>query len=585
MIKEIEELIEEKANCIFKKYYLDASNLSLPKNIDYFKYIKDVLNKTLITPKRIKDLCAIVDLPFNDIFKQNSSVFFSPNLEEALQYLPPYVALSLFFNLPIELINILCFSEHSAHLNAIGIFPYFTKQELSDLLKKFFIFIEDNQKTLITTGWPKNNFTPSPWLFYHLSTNYPIEIPEYIVNFNKSKTLSNDPYLFFKNNFFHKPDNCKDYKDKMVPFTEFFSHSELGFMEEVRPKVLRLKEVILQQITDNFFSDTIDIDLSFQNCIKIILEHFPEDDFIKLFNIEEKYKKFSIFDNSIDGGLMMLFATLNILYQECKFEGISRLKSATVSTLREYGFKSQENIKSFYQIVQICQENSEYSKMEDVVQQSIVGDPEIIKKVSRNNQISLDIIQSYADKYLKKPLFVSLEHYPKMKNILGLEEEGKLKLTVSSLSVPATSSKKRIIPLELSPGTKWEQIVIEFIDDDFYHYKVKITTPNNPIKIVNFREMGFEDQKIKKPNIQWKFLYDLAQCRGDLTWSIASYRKRVDTNPLATSKAKKWKQRLAETLKEYFNIDEDPFYNYKQQNAYKTKFSLLPEPSHLKNLR
>jgi len=128
MIKEIEELIEEKANCIFKKYYLDASNLSLPKNIDYFKYIKDVLNKTLITPKRIKDLCAIVDLPFNDIFKQNSSVFFSPNLEEALQYLPPYVALSLFFNLPIELINILCFSEHSAHLNAIGIFPYFTKK-------------------------------------------------------------------------------------------------------------------------------------------------------------------------------------------------------------------------------------------------------------------------------------------------------------------------------------------------------------------------------------------------------------------------------------------------------------------------
>lgn len=573
--------IEEKANYIFKKYYLDISNATLIKNIDYFKYIKDVLEKTIISPKRIKDLCKIGDLPFNDIFKPNSTIFFSPNLEEALQYLSPYFTLSVFVNSPIELINILCFAEHSAHLNAIGISPYFTKQELSNLLNNFSKFIEDNQKTLIKTGWPKYNFTLSAWLFYGLSPNYPIEIPDYIINFNKSKNPSNDPYLFFKNNFFHKSDKYKNCKDEMISFTEVFSHSELGFMEEVRPKMLKLKKAILRQITDTFFSDTTDIDLSFKNCLKIIFEYFQEDDFIKLFNIEEKYKEVKIYNNRIDGGLQMLIITLNNLYQECKFEEISLSKSAIISSLKEYGLKLQGNIKSFYQILQICEENLENHKLIDKLSQFVEGNPEISKKVSRNRQTSYDIIQLYADKYARKSLLVSLEDFPTMKNILGLLEGKKLNAIFSSSGVPATSPKKGIIPLELPPNTEWGLITIQFLS----YEKVRIKAPNDFNKVVNFREMGFEDQRGKKPNVQWKFLYDIAPYRGDLSWTIASYRKKVDTHPVSTPKAKKWKQRLADGLKEYFNINEDPFYDYNKQDAYKTKFFLLSEPFRLKNLR
>lgn len=577
--KEIEEIIEEKANNIFEKYYFDISNSTLIKNIDYFKYIKDVLEKTIITPKRIKDLCKIGDLPFNDIFKPNSTIFFSPNLEEALQYLPPYFTLSLFVNPSIELINVLCFAEHSAHLNAIGIFPYFTKQELFNLLNNFSKFIDDNQKTLIKTGWPKYNFTPSAWLFYGLSPNYPIEIPDYIINFNKSKNPSNDPYLFFKNNFFHKSDKCKNHKDEMIPFTEVFSHSELGFMEEVRPKILKLKKAILRQITDNFFSDRTDIDLSFKNCLKIIFEYFQEDDFIKLFNIEEKYKEVKIFNNRIDGGLQMLIITLNNLYQECKFEAISLSKSAVVSSLKEYGFKQQGNIKSFYQILKVCEENQDNNKLMYELSRYIEGNPEITKKVLRNRQTSYDIIQLYANKYARKSLLVSIEDFPTMKNILGLLEGKKLNAIFSSLGVPATSPKKGIIPLELPPNTIWELITIQFLDYD----NVTITAPNFK-KRVNYQRMGFEDQKSKKPNKQWKFLYDLAPFKGDLTWTFTSYRERVDTHPLSTPLARKWKQRLADALKKCFKKDEDPFYPYNKYKAYRTKFILLPEPSRMKNL-
>jgi hypothetical protein len=142
------------------------------------------------------------------------------------------------------------------------------------------------------------------------------------------------------------------------------------------------------------------------------------------------------------------------------------------------------------------------------------------------------------------------------------------------------TNTNNIIPIKLPPNTKWEHITIQFLDYD----KVRILAPNNFKKNVNFREMGFENQKNNRPNKQWEFLYQLAPFRGDLTWTIASYRKRVDTHPLSTPKARKWKQRLSGTLKDFFPIVGDPFYNYKSQKAYKTKFSLLPEPSNMKNL-
>ena len=40
---------------------------------------------------------------------------------------------------------------------------------------------------------------------------------------------------------------------------------------------------------------------------------------------------------------------------------------------------------------------------------------------------------------------------------------------------------------------------------------------------------------------------------------------------------RKKKQLLSETLKAFFRIDEDPFYPYKEEKAYRAKFTLKAE--------
>jgi len=143
-----------------------------------------------------------------------------------------------------------------------------------------------------------------------------------------------------------------------------------------------------------------------------------------------------------------------------------------------------------------------------------------------------------------------------------------------------TPSHKKIIPLKLPSGTKWEHITIQFLDYD----KVKIQAPGHFTKVVDYRKMGFENLKNGKPNTQWKLLYDLSRYRGDLSWTITTYRKRVDSHPLSTPKIRKQIQRLSDSLKQYFNINESPFYDYVKYEAYKTKFFLLPDPLNSKIL-
>ncbi|HLL60639.1 MAG TPA: hypothetical protein VK338_02895, partial [Candidatus Nitrosocosmicus sp.] len=73
--------------------------------------------------------------------------------------------------------------------------------------------------------------------------------------------------------------------------------------------------------------------------------------------------------------------------------------------------------------------------------------------------------------------------------------------------------------------------------------------------------------KRRLPNKQWELLQLLATYNGELSWHDKG----------ATEKIKKKKQLLSDTLKQYFQIDDDPFYPYKKLNAYKIKITLIPE--------
>jgi hypothetical protein len=59
----------------------------------------------------------------------------------------------------------------------------------------------------------------------------------------------------------------------------------------------------------------------------------------------------------------------------------------------------------------------------------------------------------------------------------------------------------------------------------------------------------------------------LAGNHGELSWK----------DPAANLRHKKRKQLLADALKHFFHIDEDPFYPYRENKAYRLRFKIVPE--------
>jgi hypothetical protein len=269
------------------------------------------------------------------------------------------------------------------------------------------------------------------------------------------------------------------------------------------------------------------------------------------------------------------------LYQEIKFKLTSSLKNTQRLILKGSIFDKQKDIISIYQWMQFAQDPYEGDRVNGIITEFINYQLKLKKRIELNNEFISGVLDSYKKEYLKISLLIKPKFSEQVINFIKLIEiSKKLNMDIKLPQGLDTPLLKKISRLELPPGTKWEYIHIQFLDYD----KVRIQAPNDFNKVVNFREMGFENKKTSKPNKQWDFLYQLAKYRGDLTWTIASYRKRVDTHPLSTPKARKQIQRISDTLKLYFNINEAAFYNYKRQKAYKTKFFLLPEPSNMKNL-
>lgn len=257
MKKKIEEIIKEKANNIYEKYYSDnpenVANETINDKTNFVNEIILILKKTLITPRRKRYLNKTYDLAATDTFGADSNIFFSPNFEESLKYLSPLRALDLFEEKYLGDVNRFYASEHLIYQKDNGIIPYFTIKELSCLYKNFALFIEDNSESLIERGLPDYTFTDSAWLFCKLAPNYPIEITICIKSFNKLKNPSSDPYYFLKKYFSNEANQFKKCKCKRVSLSEILSYKELGFIEDMRYKFLLLKKTILKEINQYLF--------------------------------------------------------------------------------------------------------------------------------------------------------------------------------------------------------------------------------------------------------------------------------------------------------------------------------------------
>jgi len=593
MNKAIKELIEKKANNIIRQYYPKKSDPILDNKAICFDQIKTILEKTLMTPKRINRLHKKYkqSIPVNDIFTSDSNIFFSPNFEEALKYDSLSGALMSFEELylespddfckkPDELYQItddLFFEENIYHLRLNGIIPFFTIQELASVFKNFAIFFEDNKKSLIKTGWPKIRFTSSPWLFYTLASNYPIEIPAYIKNFNKVKNPCEDPYFFIKKLFYDKSNEYTEFKDEKYSLEEFFTYEELDFMEAIRPNIFNLKKIILKEINENIFSNTSDKDMCFRKCIYTIYDYISKCNIDNLLHINEKYNQFKFYTYNINGTFNSVLEILVYAYQESKFEKNSHFKIGYNLLLKEFSPDYKDKIESYYQIhAPMNTDDNVYWRYIEKQGKLKTKNLEILKKKMINDKFISNVLKTEKESHLKSNSLLKPKYPPYVKNLIKLFDQMKKNNIKSDfLSELPTSSRKRITPLELPPGTKWEQIILKFIDNE----SIEIKGPDNYKEVATFREMEFENRKKsgRPPNKLWVFLQALAHKKGTFSWDLLKKGTRNPNIKDAMDNATKRKQLVNQKLKAFFNLKEDPIIYDRKNKIYQTKFEITSE--------
>ncbi len=142
--------------------------------------------------------------------------------------------------------------------------------------------------------------------------------------------------------------------------------------------------------------------------------------------------------------------------------------------------------------------------------------------------------------------------------------------TLESIRNKELPTRKYKFPHLLPKNAAWNTITIKFKDG----HNVQIVV-DEYIYSANYTEMGFEDSRQLKPNLQWKLLKALSENNGGVSWD----------EPHANTQIKKQKQLLASKLKQYFGIDEDPFYPYKREKGYIIKINLIPEKGSINDRR
>lgn len=117
----------------------------------------------------------------------------------------------------------------------------------------------------------------------------------------------------------------------------------------------------------------------------------------------------------------------------------------------------------------------------------------------------------------------------------------------------------------LPPGISWEDITIEIVGVD----AAKIIAGADT-HAASAQEMGFIDKRKKAPNQLWDLLVDFAEAGGNLRWD-------------STARSRDWNskdfQRLRSGLKEYFQLEEDPFEKYRKEDGYRCRFKILYDRS------
>ncbi len=508
-----------------------------------------------------------------------------PVLEDAFASLSPSKAMDLLKNRP--------FFPLWANWNTWNSWldqhtPFCTYQDLLCLIQKFERYINRHKRSLLTIGYPKASFEVSLWLYYKLARLYPIKLPASIKkeqshsgnrteeghvlrSFKKDCSLT---YIWSKEIRYWKDESQikKRCSYEEAPVFPRLIHKGTEGVERRRSIVLDLKMRILKIASKSLASKSSNGSdhLPFwSQCMDAISEMLPQEDFQLLNSIDEQYSDVAwgcgfededtgyVFSNPITGrstdmpvgGIKNLLEFVFFIERELTIGRMHNTKTKLLSIvgngpLRSY-WQLTTNKKMSPRIDKLISEFWEYGQHED-----------------RLNQ-ELDERLADLSKKLRIILHVKPEYYDMVKSAAQLiEGANNAGFNLAIGSMKTSLQRPRIVPIQLPPHTRWEDITISF--RDAHSVTIKAGDFHRP---ADYKGMGLENRTRLLPNKQWDFLYKLANNHGELSWHDSK----------ASLKNRKRKELLAKALRTYFQVSEDPFYPYKQQKAYKIRINLIPD--------
>lgn len=143
----------------------------------------------------------------------------------------------------------------------------------------------------------------------------------------------------------------------------------------------------------------------------------------------------------------------------------------------------------------------------------------------------------------------------------------------------ASNRLKTVLPKSVKPGSEyqfptpagatWEQFMFEFTATEIL--SVTCGQTQQRLEPVHLK---MKDQRSGKITNQWTLLLALAKTGGNLLWQGSN----------VNDKLKKQKQELANKLKQYFGLSEDPLPWSRKENCYKARFIIRADDNVLRQL-
>ena len=584
---------------------LEAKALARKRNISDVKRVIKVMMRTAIDCNGLR-----YEIIRNIMDPLAEGLGFYPSLDKALAHLDPDKALSLFETADID---DLAYKVSYFDFLTDKETPFYIHEELAEVIEQFITYLKANKSSLLSIGYPAKSFEKSPWLFRNLSRLYPVKIPFTV----QGRSLSHQKiaeidgiaekdsegnlifnYTWIKEWFYDlKPfealSNCS-YEEAVL--IKGLQNNDIQHIEENRAKVFNLKIEILE-LSYKYLCQNMNAKDFWENCINTIANNLTKDAFQQFDKIESAYSQLFVIDNT---------PAFLITCPSAITEGKPNLDTGGINNILTFIFFVEAELtigqmhKTKSRLFQLSNGKIPGSYYDLVFSPSILAIDEAIKqslndatKTAEFNDFFDERLRTDSEKKLKMHLEVPPEQYDTLKRIRDLMKSGHVSFILEDIQLTSLPRSQKITPIALPSGAQWKDITIEFSD----MHNVKIKYKNKTFRR-DYKDMGFEDSRARKPNKQWEFLYQLAEKKGEISWRKYSLGKKANIRRTeqdfeyefneyisqnkgfsiikAPDKTKKTKQLLSQALKMVFPIEGDPFFPYKEVKAYKIRLKLIP---------